>query len=127
MEKITGVLVNVTDGTARKATIECSLKSYYRALDCDCIDVVNRRLGGHRFDIICDDEALLKADPIPSAFDLDDQPALFGSLFFCRHDSSGNPVSLSDAEIGCILSRCYKTCFVSNPTRSWLSVRRLDY
>ncbi len=127
MEKITGVLVNVTDGTARKATINRSLPGYYEALGCDCIDIVNRRLGGLRFDIVCDDEALLKPDPIPSAFDLDDQPMLFGSLFFCRHDGSGDLVSLSDAEICLILSRCYSTCFRTNPKVRWLSVRRLDY
>ncbi|MDY4140842.1 MAG: hypothetical protein SOY30_16125 [Eubacteriales bacterium] len=127
MRKITGVLVNVSDGTARKATIPNCLEGYYSALDCDLVDIVQRRLGGYRFDVICDDEALLKANPIPSAFDPYDRPMLFGSLFFCHSDKDGNMTSLNDREIVFILSRCYDTCFRGKLDFHWRSVRRLDY
>ena len=127
MKKITGVLVNVSEGTARKVTIERSLESYYKAIDCTCIDIVNRRLGGYRFDVICDDEALLKENPIPSAFDLDDQPMLYGNLFFCKPDGAGDLVSLDDVEVSIILSRCYDTWYLHGSPHRWLSVRRLDY
>jgi len=127
-EKITGILVNVTEGVARKATIERSLNSYYKTLGCECIDIVNRRLGGYRFDIICDDEALLKDDPIPSAFGIEDQPMLFGNLFFCKHDGEGNEISLNDRECELILSRCIRVRSAENPGKhSWQAICRLDY
>lgn len=57
---ITGVLVCPDTGTAEKATIENSLDGYYKALDCDIIDITMRTVGNKRYDIICDDEGLLK-------------------------------------------------------------------
>ena len=127
MKKITGVLVNVSEGTARKVTIDRSLESYYKALNCDCIDIVNRRLGGYRFDVICDDEALLKDNPLPSAIGPDGQPMLFGNLFFCKPDGKGDLLSLSDLEADLILSRCDRVRLKSAPEKSWLAVWRLDY
>ena len=63
MAEITGVLVNPDEKTVKKVTIEKSLDSYYKTLDCSCIDIVTRKIGGRRFDIICDDEGLYKDDP----------------------------------------------------------------
>ena len=42
------------------------LQDYYRLIGCDCIDIANREIRGKRFDIICDDNGLLKAEPQPS-------------------------------------------------------------
>ena len=43
------------------------LQDYYRLIGCDCIEIANREIRGKRFDIICDDEGLLKAEPQVSA------------------------------------------------------------
>ena len=75
-EKITGVLVDVNAGTVKEATIEANLDSYYKALNCDCIDIVVRSLGPYRFDIICDDEGLLKDNARMSATDPHGHPML---------------------------------------------------
>ena len=83
MKKITGILVNPTDGTVKKATLAKSLDSYYTALGCSCVDIVSRRIGKHRVEIICDDEGLLTDNPRPSATDATRRPGLFGSLFLC--------------------------------------------
>jgi len=40
--------------------VEPSLKEYYRLIGCDCITIVTREVNGHPFDIVLDDEGLLK-------------------------------------------------------------------
>ena len=40
--------------------VETSLKEYYRLIGCDCITIVTREVNGHPFDIVLDDEGLLK-------------------------------------------------------------------
>lgn len=105
MKEITGVLVNPAERVARKATIPASLESYYAALGCDCIDIVTRKIGGKAFDIICDDEALLKADPIPSACNYSGYVMLYGALLVCKNDGRGNLASLTDDECMHVLKR----------------------
>jgi len=40
--------------------VEPSLKEYYRLIGCDCVTIVTREVNGHPFDIVLDDEGLLK-------------------------------------------------------------------
>lgn len=117
MAKITGILVNTTKGTARKATIEKSLDSYYKAIGCTCIDIVSRQIGPHRVDIICDDEGLLTACPIPSAFDSQQRPCLCGSLFVCAFDGVEDVTSLPDDTITDILQHYVRQAY--SPRGSW--------
>lgn len=111
MKKITGILVNPTDGTVKKATIAKSLDSYYTALGCSCVDIVSRRIGKHRVEIICDDEGLLTDNPRPSATDAKGRPCLFGSLFICDFDGVEDVTSLPDDVIADILAHHVRTVF----------------
>jgi len=86
MEKITGFLIDVDSQEAKKVTVEKSLNGYYGILNCDCIDIVTRVIGGKRFAIVCDDEALLKPNHIPSAYDEDGYPMLCGNIFVTNDD-----------------------------------------
>lgn len=88
-EKITGVLVDVKAGVARKATINKSLDGYYSALNCGCIDIVSRRIGGQGFDIVCYSKALLYKNEPPSAFSANGEPVLFGNLFIANCNEEG--------------------------------------
>lgn len=105
---ITGVLLDTERAHVERATIPANLDSYYKHLDCTTIDIVSRTVGGKRFDIICDDEGLLKEDVCISALDRDYNPMLVGNLFVCKHDSDGNENSLTDAEISHILRYVHK-------------------
>ena len=105
---ITGVLVSTATGKAGKKTIEAELRRYYQILGCDTIDIVSRKIGGKYYDIICDDEALLKADPVFTAVDVNYQPMLYGSLFICNHDDEGNETSLTPEDVDNVLSACDK-------------------
>lgn len=44
--------------------VEPSLKEYHRLIGCDCITIVTREVNGHPFDIVLDDEGLLKPNRI---------------------------------------------------------------
>lgn len=96
---LTAVLIDVENRKYKAVTIEDSLDAFYKALNCSCIDIVNRRIGGKRYDIICDGEALLKVDPIRSAFDVScswPKPDLYGNLLVVgQADSEGELTSLS--------------------------------
>lgn len=56
------------------------LDDYYKYIGCENIDIVKRTIGDVPVNIICDDEALLKATPKVSAVDVVGLPALFGNL-----------------------------------------------
>ena len=113
MRKITGVLIDVKEGTAKKTTIEKSLDGYYKALDCDCIDIAAREIGGKMFDIILDDEGLLKNDPIMSGVQ-NGHPCFVGNLFIVKYNGRGDVTSLSDDESELVLSNIHKAIVVRN-------------
>jgi len=90
-----GYLIDTNKKNARFIETEGGLDAYYSLLDCDCIDIVTRKIGGVEYDIVCDDEGLLVDDPVPSAIDTDGSVALVGSLLFLHHDDNGNLTALT--------------------------------
>lgn len=123
-QKITGVLVDLEKGVARKATIDKSLEGYYKALNCDCIDIVSRSIGGQGFDIICDDEALLKAFPKTSAVSKNGMPVLYGNLFVVNYDGMGDVCSLREGQIEHILRH---TIRITDGDNHWTILTKCDY
>lgn len=115
-DKITGVLICPDKGTAEKKTIGNDLHDWYAELDCELVDIPERTIGGKYFDIICDDEGLLKADPYISAIDANYQPMLVGRLFVCHHDNAGNMTSLTDDECVHVLKHCRLLATNLHPT-----------
>ncbi len=99
-------LVDVKNEESKVVDIVDSLDTYYDLLDCDCIDIVQRTIGGKRFDIICDDEGLLNGNPKISAINNLGQPMLVGNLIIC-HSEYGEMVGLEDEDVqhlkGCIM------------------------
>lgn len=78
--------------------IEKSLDSYYKEIGCDMIDIVSRKIGGIWYDIIVDDEGLLKADPIVTAVEPNGSPALVGNLIICRFDGEDDVTDLKPGD-----------------------------
>ena len=82
-----------------------NLEDYYKLLNCRCIDIVNRPIISlndkiEHFDIICDDEGLLKENNLVSAVDFRNRKiALVGNLLICDFDREGNEKSLSKEQI----------------------------
>lgn len=76
------------------------LEDYYRLMEIDCIDIVTREIGGKLYDIICDDEALLKEKPIPTVLDTENMPMIFGNIIVAGlADETGNMTDLTDEDI----------------------------
>ena len=75
------------------------LDDYYRLLKCRTIDIPTRMVGATEYDIICDDEGLLKPEPVLSAVDSNFEPMLVGNLLFCHHDGEGNETDCTDVDM----------------------------
>ena len=116
MAKITGFLVDLNTGKACAKTVDHTLESFYKILDCDTIDVVHRNIGGKRFNIICDDEALLKSPRHTSAVDPMFEPMLFGNLFVVGlSDENGDFTNLTRAQL-LHLKQCRLPTYIYHPT-----------
>lgn len=100
MDKITGYFVDPENCIAEPRTIDKSLEGFYALLRCDCIDMPERRIGDEYFTIICDDEGLLKAGNVVSAFDRMGNPALVGPIFVVKFDGKDDVRSLTEEELG---------------------------
>lgn len=105
-KKITGVLIDTEANTAKAVTIDNTLEAFYSALNCSCIDIVERTIGENEkyFTIVCDDEGLLKAAPRISAVSALCAPMLVGNLFITDFDhDTGDLASLSKQELEYVL------------------------
>ena len=69
------------------------LSGYYRYLDCRCIDMATIDVDGYHYDVICDDEALLRSPLIPSLY-ISEEQVFFGNLACVKIDENGEPVGL---------------------------------
>lgn len=69
------------------------LNEYYRYLDCHCIDMVTINVDGYAYDVVCDDEALLRQPLVPSLY-ISEEQVFFGNLSFVKIDEEGASVGL---------------------------------
>lgn len=67
------------------------LGEYYRYINCRCIDMATIDVDGHVYDVICDDEALLRQPLIPSLY-ISEEQVFFGNLAFVKVDEEGESV-----------------------------------
>lgn len=94
----------------RVIDIEDKLKVFYELIGCRSIDIARRKIGNKYFDIICDDNGLLKTNHVTSAVDTQFREMMVGNLIVTKSDDEGNLIDLSDDEIKQIL-RHTKTYF----------------
>lgn len=79
--------------------VEPKLDEYYRLIHCDCITIAVREIDGHPYNIVLDDEGLLKPNRI-SAMGVKSGERLYGSmLIFGECENSCDMRSLTDDEI----------------------------
>lgn len=92
-----GLLIKGMDVTEVQAS---GLEDYYRLMEVDLIDIVVREINGKYYDIICDDEALLKEQPIPTMLDIEQMPMIFGNIIIAGlADEEGNMTDLTDEDV----------------------------
>ena len=94
-----GLLIDVWNDEIRE--VEAStLDEYYKLIGCDTIDIVYYKIGSRYYNIICDDEGLLKDSIRISAFDKQMHPILVGNLLiFGDTDENAEFTSLTDRDI----------------------------
>lgn len=110
MKNIGVVYLNVKQG-AKPIFMEVGddLREFYKLIDCDCIDIINRKIGNKRFSIICDDNGLLVENPKISAIDNLGQPMLVGNLIIVSaNNENGELESLSLNEAIYVCERIQK-------------------
>ncbi len=62
------IYLNVNANKApEKLNIKDDLQNYYNLIECNSIDIVRRKIGKRRFNIVCDDEGMLTEEPKISA------------------------------------------------------------
>lgn len=111
--RVKGYLVDVKQGTVGVVEFEDTLQNIYTLLDVDVIDVVERKVGNHIFDVICDDEGLLKSDYVVSAYSSDKEPVLVGNLLLVNHDGNGDFTSITDEQVAEI-EQCVSSVITSD-------------
>lgn len=79
-------------------TIKDELDIYYKELNCSTIDIVSRKIGKKRFDIVCDDEGLYN-NQIPTIFTPDGKVMIVGPVIICNHNTDGELESLTSNDI----------------------------
>ena len=111
MEKsLKGVLVDVINDKVEEHEIDHNnYKAFYPVLNCDCFDIVTRKIGKHYYDIYCDDEGLFKEDN-PVAIVTESKygevvEQIVGNCFICKSDDEGNSISLTPKEITEVLGQ----------------------
>ena len=95
-KSVKGVLLDVNTGELQVVTLDGSLQGFYEALDCSCIDIVDRTINGRTYTIVCDDEGLLKDGAKLSAVSEDNDPMLVGNLFITNSEYTPDGVALAD-------------------------------
>lgn len=107
------LLLNVNENKVEVIDIDDDLDAFYRALDCDWIDIVQRRIGGKLFDVMFDDEGLLKDGHKISAINDMGKARFVGNLMFFHNDGHGNLVGLEEDDIKHI-QKYIKTMYTYN-------------
>ena len=74
------ILLNVYEEKVQIIDIEPTLDEYYKTLDCSCIDIVERKIGGKFYDVMCDDEGLFREPQKISAINDMGEPMFVGNL-----------------------------------------------
>lgn len=88
-------------GTGNK---EPDLDFYYKTIDCRCIDIVTREIGGKSYSVVCDDEGLFVEQPVVTGYFGSPtcifSEAFYGNILICGlSDENGNLTGLSDEEL----------------------------
>lgn len=96
--------------TIELLTIKDDLSDFYEHIECSTIDIVKRRFSGRFFDIICDDEGLLKEKAqYPTSLWFDGTKpieALVGTLLLCHSDDEGNLTSATFEDLILVHQAC---------------------
>lgn len=121
-----GLLLNLNDNKTEVVEVN-SLQDYYNLIGCNLIEIVSRKIGRKRFDIVCDEEGTFVAEPKISAIDNLGAPMFVGNLIICgQADEEGELTDLSGRDINYIKQRIVKMCTHKHP-EGYLMLTQCEY
>lgn len=93
--------------TCELQEVEDSIETYYEIIGCRSIDIVGRYFNNKHFDIVLDDEGLLKANTtgeLPTSWwqregYTPNHEGLFGTLILCHSNEEGDLTSVNPLEL----------------------------
>lgn len=119
------ILVRTTGELPEVVETPGGLQEWYRLIGCRLIDITTRSIGGKVYDIITDDEALLKPPAIPTAINTDEKPRLFGNYIVCNCNDAGEETGLTSDDIKRITRRIAKLSDAEG--NEWFALCDVDY
>lgn len=81
--------------------ISSELTEIYRFLNCRTIDCTTTKIGTRIYDVICDDEGLLKDNVIFTLFE-GEEPRISGNMLLTQYNIEGENIGLSQEDINYI-------------------------
>lgn len=109
------IIINITDNYVKTLDIKDTLETYYELINCRCIDIVERKIGGKYYDIVCDDEGLLKENNISAIESGSLDVMMVGNLVITNHDGKGNLTGLTKEDINNIYENIWSISPKSDP------------
>lgn len=98
--------------------VEPTLTNFYSLIGTDCIDIVVRRIGGRPYNIVLDDEGILKKSPLTAANGWEE--ALYGTLLVFGIGSDGDLATLDGIGTNRIRSQMSMAPFKDGTVRDLL-------
>lgn len=92
------------------------LELYYDMLNCDMIDITTINVNGVEYDIIHDDEFLLKRPLVPTLY-VNNELIIFGTFLISRANEDGEEIGLTHKEIDSFLEYMYRQ---QKPLKEWI-------
>lgn len=95
------IYLDVENNDCKIVDVPNDLKVFYNMLNCRLVEMPERKIGDKLYTIICDEEGLLRGNPIPSAFNREYKPMLFGNLLIVNTDVENcdiKELSIDDCE-----------------------------
>lgn len=110
-KKLIGLLVDPYKHTIKETTIidDGTCTSFYTLLDCDMVEMPERYIGNKLYNLVCDEEGLLKGNPVFATKNLGVSDTgkniliidemIAGKVFITNFNDNGELESLSPSEI----------------------------
>ncbi len=105
---------------------------WHNLLKCDLIDITTRSIAGREYDLICDDEALLKTGGKVTALSSKGDPVLVGNVIICNFDEeTGEERGLTPEDMEHIRQNIVilteDTKGSDREPQRWLAINNCDY
>lgn len=121
-----GLLLDLNENKTKVVEAN-SLQDYYDLIGCNLIEIVNRRIGRKRFEIVCDEEGTFVLEPKISAIDNLGTPMFVGNLIICgQADEEGELTDLSTNDINYIKKRIIEMRTHNHP-EGYLMLTQCEY